>query len=256
MGADRLKFMPAKQRRAKPILDRYEAAAWKARHNVPLATLAQDEDERFRPSARLMKLAKASWVPAFRSLDRPLVPVLNELVAKGLETKFSCADSQLLVCGVSEEAVRLLQPLRAHLPGAYFEWLVMNESLVTQLRWRARDRTANDAALLVAAAEIADLPSVVGQRSGDKQKVGLGAVEEMHPAAEIVAHAYAHVQRLMDYRQSPTIVLSQTATGYLLHVGYSLTGTKPTKIAAEQLTEIAEQFEIIFPRREEALELS
>jgi hypothetical protein len=57
--------MPVKQAKAKPVMSAQEQAAWRARHNVPLAVLAQDADRRFRPSAKLRQLADANWVMSY-----------------------------------------------------------------------------------------------------------------------------------------------------------------------------------------------
>ena len=51
--------------------------------NVPLETLASDEDPRFRPSMLLIASMEAS---GGGSLDRPVVPLLNAFHARGVET--------------------------------------------------------------------------------------------------------------------------------------------------------------------------
>jgi hypothetical protein len=60
-------------------------SARSAVHNVDLEVLAEDQDERFQPCAALVALVKANEFGVYRTLDRPLVPVLNALVGKGLE---------------------------------------------------------------------------------------------------------------------------------------------------------------------------
>jgi hypothetical protein len=217
-----------------------EGHIWNVRHNVPLKLLAEDKDERFRPSADLVALVESNWVPSYRCLDRPLVPVLNQLVAKKLKTQFSCADYQVMVRGVSREAARLLEPLRSNLAGATLQWSVMSEALVTQVHWHARDRQANDQALLRAAEAIAKLAPM--------------ANEVIHPAGEFVAGAYARIEALSDYRVAPTIVLSQDKKGYRLHIGYSRTKSPATKFSAASLAEVASQFEAIFPAKAAEIE--
>lgn len=214
----------------------------KSRHNIPLSRLAQDGDERYRPSAKLRTLVETNTVPAYRSLDRPLVPVLNQLIAKGVETRFSCADSQILIRGVGLDAVRLLAPLLGLLTEATIEWAVLNGTLVTGLLWRARDRTSNDLALLEGAEMIALLP----ERTG---------VNKIHPAGEFVAHAYARIYALLEGRRSPTLFLEQTPTGYSMHIGYSITKSPATKIYGASLAEVSEKFEATFPGTEEEIEI-
>ena len=219
---------------------------WEARHNVPLMKLAQETDKRYRPSAKLARLVRSNTVASFRTLDRPLVPVLNQLVAKGLTTRFSCADSQIVVLGVGVEVVRLLAPLQVQMPKAKLEWCVLSEKLVTVLHWKVEgwpmgDFLTNDQALLAGSEEIAKLLPVKS--------------EEMHPAGELVAHVFARVERLMHYKMPPTIILNQTDQGYRLHVGYSLTGGIRTQLTARNLKELTTKFNAVFPRLEETLEV-
>jgi hypothetical protein len=220
---------------------------WEARHNVPLMKLAQETDKRYRPSAKLARLVRSNTIASFRTLDRPLVPVLNQLVAKGLTTRFSCADSQIMVLGVGVEVVRLLAPLQAHMPKAKLEWCVLSEKLVTILHWKVEgwpmgDFLTNDQALLAGSEETAKLLPATS--------------EEMHPAGELVTHAFARVERLMHYKMPPTIILHQTDKGYLLHVGHSLTGGVVTQLKASSLKSLSAKFEAAFPRPEEVIEVA
>jgi hypothetical protein len=194
-----------------------------------------------------------------------LVPVLNQIVAKGLETKFSCADRQIMIAGASVDAMRLLEPIQACLGEAYLEWRVLNETLVTELSWHARDRVTNDEALMKAAEKIAELaPAPKVATTVEEVAEGMSTTLKMSQAGEIVsraharimAYVYARARGRIEHAYSPTIILSQTQTGYLLHIGYALEGDDPTKIEAASLGEVAEQFELAFPRPEEAVELS
>ncbi|MGH7685488.1 MAG: hypothetical protein ACREN2_01515 [Candidatus Dormibacteria bacterium] len=95
--------------------------------NVPLETLATDEDPRFRPSAPLIASMNAS---GGGSLDRPVLPLLNALQARGVETLESCAGGMLFVSGVDRRAVaavRLIKPTWAQM-----RWTVWAEAGETQ----------------------------------------------------------------------------------------------------------------------------
>lgn len=107
--------------------------------NVPLETLAADEDPRFRPSPLLIASMEAS---GGTSLDRPVVPLLNALQARGVETQESCAGGMLFVSGVDRRAVaaiRLIKPTWAQM-----RWTVWAEageserSARTELWWSRR----------------------------------------------------------------------------------------------------------------------
>jgi hypothetical protein len=223
---------------------------WRSRHNLALTSLARDPDERFRPSKKLAALARACAAPSHRSLDRPLVPVLNQLIAKGLTTQFSCADGQIVIRGASAEAARLVEPLLTRLPGAHLEWRVLGERMVTELRWRSPDAAVNDRALLAASKAIDLLPA--NKESAAVMEVG---GEELHPGGTLLAHAFARIEALMDYKQEPTVILSQTPNGYWLHVGYSLKGVPETKLAAGNLEDLETKFDAEFPPRQEELEV-
>lgn len=56
------------------------------RQEIPLAQLLDDPDIRYRPSAALVDAVSVS-----ATLDRPLVPLLNEIQACGIRTFGSCA---------------------------------------------------------------------------------------------------------------------------------------------------------------------
>ena len=107
--------------------------------NVPLETLAADEDPRFRPATQLVASMDAS---GGRSLDRPVVPLLNALQERGVETLESCAGGMLFVSGVGRRAaaaVRLIRPTWAQM-----RWTVWAEageatrSARTELWWSRR----------------------------------------------------------------------------------------------------------------------
>lgn len=107
--------------------------------NVPLETLAADEDPLFRPSSRLLASMEAS---AGSSLDRPVVPLLNALQDRGVETLESCAGGMLFVSGVDRRAVaamRLIRPTWAHM--RWTVWADAGEdrrSARTELWWSRR----------------------------------------------------------------------------------------------------------------------
>lgn len=107
--------------------------------NVPLGTLASDEDPRFRPSTQLLASMDAS---GGRSLDRPVVPLLNALRARGVETLESCAGGMLFVAGVDRRAVaavRLITPAWAQM--RWTVWADAGEaqrSARTELWWSRR----------------------------------------------------------------------------------------------------------------------
>ena len=107
--------------------------------NVPLETLASDEDLRFRPSPLLIASMDAS---GGRSLDRPAVPLLNALQERGVETLESCAGGMLFVSGVDRRAVaavRLIKPAWAQM--RWTVWADAGEaqrSARTELWWSRR----------------------------------------------------------------------------------------------------------------------
>ena len=107
--------------------------------NVPLETLAADEDTRFRPSTLLIASMDAS---GGGSLDRPVVPLLNALQARGVETLESCAGGMLFVSGVHRRAVaavRLIKPRWAQM--RWTVWVDAGEPLRsarTELWWSRR----------------------------------------------------------------------------------------------------------------------
>lgn len=107
--------------------------------NVPLETLAADEDPRFRPSTLLSASMETS---GGRSLDRPVVPLLNALQARGIETLESCAGGMLFVSGVDQQAVaavRLIKPSWAQM--RWTVWADAGEtqrSARTELWWSRR----------------------------------------------------------------------------------------------------------------------
>ena len=107
--------------------------------NVPLDTLASDEDPRFRPSTPLIASMDAS---GGSSLDRPVVPLLNALQARGVETLESCAGGMLFVAGVDRRAVaavRLIKPAWAQM--RWTAWADAGEeqrSARTELWWSRR----------------------------------------------------------------------------------------------------------------------
>lgn len=107
--------------------------------NVPLETLAADGDPRFRPSPLLVTSMDAS---GGRSLDRPVVPLLNALQARGVETLESCAGGMLFVSGAdrrADAAVRLIAPAWAQ--QRWTVWADAGEtqrSARTELWWSRR----------------------------------------------------------------------------------------------------------------------
>jgi hypothetical protein len=107
--------------------------------NVPLDTLAADQDPLFRPSTLLIASMEAS---GGRSLDRPVVPLLNALHARGVETLESCAGGMLFVSGVDRRAVaamRLIKPTWAQM--RWTVWADAGEpqrSARTELWWSRR----------------------------------------------------------------------------------------------------------------------
>ena len=107
--------------------------------NVPLETLTSDEDACFRPSKLLIASMEAS---GGSSLDRPVVPLLNALQARGVETLESCAGGMLFVSGVDRRAVaavRLIKPAWAQM--RWTVWADAGEaqrSARTELWWSRR----------------------------------------------------------------------------------------------------------------------
>ena len=107
--------------------------------NVPLETLASDEDPRFRPSTLLMASVDAS---GGSSLDRPMVPLLNALHARGVATLESCAGGMLFVAGVdrrADAAMQLIKPTWAQI--RWTVWADAGEaqrSARTELWWSRR----------------------------------------------------------------------------------------------------------------------
>ena len=107
--------------------------------NVPLETLATDDDPRFRPSERLIESMQAS---GGSSLDRPVVPLLNALQARGVETLESCAGGMLFVSGVDRRAVAAARMIRPS--WAQMRWTVWADageaqrSARTELWWSRR----------------------------------------------------------------------------------------------------------------------
>ena len=107
--------------------------------NVPLETLAEDEDPRFRPSPLLIASMEAS---GGSSLDRPVVPLLNALQERGVETQESCAGGMLFVSGVDRRAVAAVHLIRP--AWAQMRWTVWAEageaarSARTELWWSRR----------------------------------------------------------------------------------------------------------------------
>ena len=195
-----------------------ELAAWRVRHNLTLGQLAADPDLRYRPSRELTALVRSNPMRWYANqLDRPLVPVLNALVAKGLRTLTSCADAQVTVAGGSAEAVRLLRPLLGRLQLAHLEWAVRNGQMLTELRWRAVDREANDAALMEGAQEIAGLEQIDPSEIYSSRLVSYKAC----PQAALVSHVYARLSRLCGGVMDPVVSLKQEKHGYELHTGYS-----------------------------------
>jgi hypothetical protein len=220
------------------MTSRDEEAVRAARHNIPLDILAQDQDERYRPSDALRALVEAGDIKGFHLLDRSLVPVLNALVDKGMRTHLSCEDGFILIHGVSEEASALLEVLQARLEGAGLEWAVFSGVLVTGLRWQAQDLAANEQALLEGAREIAQVAKMAGG-------------EQMHEAGEFVVNGCERVCDLLEHKRQPAFRLGQVAGGYSLHVGHSMGRGHGTTIAGSSVAEVQEQFEGIFGRTQE-----
>jgi hypothetical protein len=77
--------------------------------NVPLDHLANDPDPRFRPSAALTKAVAGD---GHGSLDRPIVPLLNALQQRGIETLESCAGGMLFARGGDRRTVAALELAR------------------------------------------------------------------------------------------------------------------------------------------------
>lgn len=107
--------------------------------NVPLETLAADDDPLFRPSSLLMASMQAS---GGGSLDRPVVPLLNALQARGVKTQESCAGGMLFVSGVDRRAVAAVRLIRPR--WAQMRWTVWAEAgeeqreARTELWWSRR----------------------------------------------------------------------------------------------------------------------
>ncbi|MBV8528792.1 MAG: hypothetical protein JOZ75_10785 [Candidatus Dormibacteraeota bacterium] len=107
--------------------------------NVSLETLAADEDPLFRPSSLLMAAMEAS---GGGSLDRPVVPLLNALQARGVETLESCAGGMLFVAGVDRRGVAAVRLIRR--AWAQMRWTVwadageVQRSARTELWWSRR----------------------------------------------------------------------------------------------------------------------
>ena len=213
-------------------------AARRARHNIPLGILGQDQDERYRPSLALRLLVEAGDIKGFHFLDRALVPVLNALVEKGVKTHLSCEDGFILIHGVSQEAAELLEVLQAQLEGAEMEWAVFSGVLVTGLRWQLQDLVANEQALLEGAEAISVTPRLHGG-------------EMAHEAGEFVIGGYERVFDLLGRKRQPAFHLRQVAGGYALHVGHSMGKGYGTTIAGVSVAEMQEKFEGIFGRAEE-----
>ena len=126
------------------------------RHEVPLSVLAQDPDERYRPSPELHRLV--SSVSAY--LDRPLVPLLNAVIAAGMTTSASCADNGFGVLGRDRGVEKSLRAIAAAIPGAGLEWHIGGP----WARWRGGaigikfqkplDLARHDEALLLAASQV------------------------------------------------------------------------------------------------------
>lgn len=107
--------------------------------NVPLETLAADEDPLFRPSPLLIASMDSS---GGRSLDRPVVPLLNALQARGVETLESCAGGMVFVSGVDRRAVAAVRRIKP--AWAQMRWTVWADageaqrSARTELWWSRR----------------------------------------------------------------------------------------------------------------------
>ena len=111
------------------------------RHNVPLRELARDVSPSYRPSKELVALVEANWAHACTagdlSLDRPMVPLLNALVASGVPTRMSCADGYLSTADTSLNAEEALLRVARFLPGVSLElkkWEGLSEPTLL-LRW-------------------------------------------------------------------------------------------------------------------------
>ena len=90
--------------------------------NVPLEELELDPDLRFRPSS---ELAEAVRRAGFDRLDRPIVPLLNALRERGVDTLESCAGGMLFAAGVDRRTVAALRLLRR--PWTQLRWSVWVE---------------------------------------------------------------------------------------------------------------------------------
>lgn len=76
--------------------------------NVPLEQLDVDADVRYRPSAELIAAVRRA---GYSCLDRPIVPLLNALREREVDTLESCAGGMLFVAGVERRTTAAVNML-------------------------------------------------------------------------------------------------------------------------------------------------